>query len=178
MFIGDGAIYQAMESHRDPLAMTIMHHFSDINPHVILKQTEFCFDGESKYRHSKDLKEWLLLTCAIGSIYRQSVTVRIDGPSKSITLVTDVVTNKESDTECSLQLPESHPEVEKDKPQYPVGKLVNVSEMYHALRFNKDRDAHSYIGRFSTFSHAIDRLEYANDQLQIKPTVDVFDFYI
>ena len=176
--ITDEIIGQAIDSHRDPLALVIMEHFPTINPHIKLDETHFHFDGESTYRHSKDLNAWFERTLALPFIYRQPVTVRIDGPNYHITLVTDVVVVRESYSECYLELPESHPEVIKDESQYPIGKLINVCDATHVLRFNKDTDAHTYIDRFSSFAHAVDRLEYANDQLQIKPTVDVFDFYL
>ena len=176
--ITDEIIGQAIDSHRDPLALVIMEHFPTINPHIKLDETHFHFDSESTYRHSKDLQAWFERTLAFPFIYRQPVTVRIDGPNDHITLVTTVTPIRDSGSVCYLELPESHPEVKTYESQYPVGKLITVCDTTHALRFNKDIDAHSFVGRFSSFTHAVDRLEYANDQLQIKPSVDVFDFYL
>ena len=176
--ITDEIIEQAIDSHRDPLALVIMEHFPPINPRILFHETHFCFDGESTYRHSKDLQAWFERTLALPFIYRQPVTLRINGTKDLMTLVTPVTPIRDSGSVCYLELPESHPEIENNESQYPIGKLITVCDTTHALRFNKDTDAHTYIDRFSLFSHAIDRLEYANDQLQIKPTVDVFDFYL
>lgn len=176
--ITDGIIYDAMNTQRDPLVMAIMGRFPMINPHTVLDKTEFCIDGDSIYRHSQDLQAWLELTCELRSIYRRSVLARIDGPKNLITLATPVLAIKESGTECFLELPVWHPEVEKDKPQYPVGKLIEVCDVWHVLRFHKDQDAHSYVGRFSTRADAILRIEYSDDSLNIRPTIDIFDFLI
>lgn len=172
--ITEGIINSAKDTHRkDPLQLAINGRFPMINPYTLYDSTEFCFDGESKYQHSQDLQAWLRLKSALGDMYKESVLVRIDGTKKLITLVTHVKSYRESDTEFYLELPLSHPEVPKDKAQYPVGKVIEVCDFYHVLRFRKDQDAHDYLGRFrpTSISDVLRCLEYSDDQLQIKKEV-------
>ena len=157
------------ETGRDPLALAIMHHFPVINPFVCTQYTDFHFDAGLRCRHSRDLMAWIKLTDTFDGVFRQPINFRLDGASQTITLVTEVEKRSEEYSESHLILPDSHPEVEDGEYQYPVGKLITVAGRCYALRVHKDKDAHTCIGSFASAFDALENVEYANDQLQLKP---------
>ena len=160
------------EIRRDPLASAIMHHFPVINPLVCVEYTHFAFDGPSDFTHSRDLMAWIKLADVFDGVFREPINFRIDGINRTITLVTQVIGKSEGYGESLLTLPDNHPEVEDGEYQYPVGKLITVSGVCYALRFHNNQDEHSLVGRFSSHHEALDRLEYANDKLQLKPSIN------
>ena len=157
------------ELRRDPLALAIMSYFPLINPFVCSQYTDFHFDGGLRCTHSRDLKLWIKLIDTFDGVYKEPINFRIDGMNKTITLVTEVKRRSEEYGEIHLILPDNHPEVEEGEYQYPIGKLITVAGRCYALRVHKDKDAHTCIGGFTNMFDALERVEYANDQLQLKP---------